>query len=162
MRNKRQLSICEHLPSGVVNRMKEEIVQSKKDNVEHGFAICSSAEHVKQMNNENTVQSDRCTGDDCKITVSIEGIKKSCPSNTKDVAFFHTHPKREESFPSFDDVVSMYALGHKFSCIGSRKEIKCFSRDIPAVKSYIEIPSKEYDIFKKQWKKYAEDCTIDV
>lgn len=112
------------------------------------------------MNNQNTISSKECVGTDCKITVTREKIKESCTQDKKDLAFFHTHPYREMSFPSFDDVISMYVLDHKFSCIGSKTDIKCFSQNIPVIKAYIDIPSREYDRFKKQWEEHAEDCIV--
>jgi len=154
--------ICESLPSNIIDEMKEETRQSKKDKLEHGFVICSSAEHLEQMNNENTTTSRRCVGTDCKISITIDEIRKSCPPDKKDISYFHSHPIRDISLPSFDDIVSMHALRHKFMCIGSKTEIRCFSQNVPSPRAFMEIPSKEYDKFKKSWEKDAEDCIIKI
>lgn len=175
--------VCEYLPSNIIDEMKNQTIQSKKDGLEHGFTICSSAEYCKQqqdavkeqqsatnskmlyvgqMNNQNTIPSERCIGTECKISVTKEEVRKSCPSDKKDIAYFHTHPKRDISLPSFDDIISMHALGHEFACIGSKTDIRCFSQNIPASRAFMDIPSKEYDRFKKQWKEHAEDCTISL
>lgn len=166
---KRKYPACEYLPKSMIYEMKNQTIQSKKDGLEHGFTICSSAEYCKgqqsavgQMNNQNTLPSERCIGTECKITVTKEEIEKSCPSDKKDLAYFHTHPKRDIALPSFDDIISIHALGHKFACIGSNTEIRCFSRDVPPSRAYMNIPSKEYDRFKKQWELYAEDCIISL
>lgn len=153
---------CEYLPFNIKQNMKEETIRSKKDGLEHGFVICSSAEYWGQMNEQNTVPSEKCTGTECKITVTRENVQKSCPEDKRDIAYFHTHPKRDISLPSFDDIISIHALGHKFSCIGSKKEIRCFSQNVPAPKAFMEIPSKDYERFKKQWEEHAEDCTINL
>lgn len=162
--NKRKSSYpaCEYLPSNIIDEMKSQTIQSKKDGLEHGFTICSSAGYWRQMNNQNTIPSERCIGTECKISVTKEEVKKSCPSDKKDLAYFHTHPKRDISLPSFDDIISVHALEHKFACIGSKTEIRCFSQNIPASRAFMDIPSKEYDRFKKQWKEHAEDCTISL
>lgn len=154
--------VCEYLPSNITDRMKEETIQSKKDGLEHGFVICSSAEYLEQMDHKNTISSIKCIGTDCKISTTKEEVIKSCPPDKKDIAYFHTHPIRDISLPSFDDIVSMHALGHKFACIGSKTEIRCFSQNVPAPRAFMNIPSKEYDRFKKQWKEHAEDCIIDL
>ena len=160
---------CEYLPKNIIDEMKNQTAQSKKDRLEHGFVICSSAEYcegqqnaVGQMNSQNTIPSERCIGTECKISVTKEEVRKSCPSDKKDLAYFHTHPNREISLPSFDDITSIHALGHKFACIGSKAEIRCFSQDVPAPRAYMNIPSKEYDRFKKQWELHAEDCIISL
>lgn len=169
MKKKLTYPACEYLPSNIIHDMKEETIESKRDKLEHGFAICSSAEYceqqqnaVRQMNSQNTTPSEICIGTECKITVTKENIQKSCPLDKKDIAYFHTHPKRDISLPSFDDIISMNALGHKFACIGSKTEIRCFSQNIPISRAFMDIPSKEYDRFKKQWKEHAEDCTISL
>jgi len=153
---------CEYLSSNIIDEMKNQTFRSKKDGLEYGFTICSSAEYWRQMNNQNTIPSERCIGTECKISVTKEEVRKSCPPDKKDIAYFHTHPKRDISLPSFDDIISMRTLEHKFACIGSKKEIKCFSQNVPASRAYMEIPSKEYDRFKKQWELHAEDCKIDI
>lgn len=160
--NKRKYPACEYLPKNIIDEMKNQTIQSNKDGLEHGFTICSSVEYWRQMNNQNTLPSKICIGTECKITVTKEEIGKSCPSDKKDLAYFHTHPKRDISLPSFDDIISIHALGHKFACIGSNTEIRCFSRDVPPSRAYMAIPSKEYDRFKKQWKLHAEDCIISL
>ncbi len=164
-----KLLLCEYLPKNIINEMKNQTIQSKKDGLEHGFTICSSVEYceeqqsvVGQMNSQNTIPSERCIGTECKISVTKEDVRKSCPPDKKDLAYFHTHPNRDISLPSFDDIISMHALGHKFACIGSKTEIRCFSQNIPASRAFMDIPSKEYDRFKKQWKEHAEDCTISL
>ena len=139
---------CEYLPKNIIDEMKNQTVQSKKDGLEHGFTICSSAEYWGQINNKNMVASEKCIGTECKISVTKEEVRKSCPSDKRDLAYFHAHPKRDISLPSFDDIVSMHALEHKFACIGSKAEIRCFSRDVPAPRAFMEIPSKEYDRLK--------------
>ena len=154
--------VCEYLPSNIIDEMKEETRQSKKDKLEHGFVICSGAEHLAQMDNKNTVTSKKCIGTECQISVTIEIVKKSCPPDKKDISYFHTHPIRDISLPSFDDIVSMHALGHKFMCIGSKTEIRCFSQNVRSSKAFMEIPSIEYDRFKKSWEKDAEDCIIKI
>lgn len=153
---------CEYLPKNIICEMKNQTIQSKKDGLEHGFTICSSSEYWGEMNDKNTVASERCIGTECKISVTKEEVKKSCPSDKKDLAYFHTHPNRDISLPSFDDIISMHALEHKFACIGSKTEIRCFSQNIPASRAFMDIPSKEYDRFKKQWKEHTEDCTISL
>ena len=162
MKKKLPYPACEYLPSNIIDEMKNQTIQSKKDGLEHGFTICSSAEYWGQMNNQNTVTSERCIGTDCQISVTKEEVKKSCPPDKKDLAYFHTHPKRDISLPSFDDILSMHVLEHKFACIGSMTEIKCFSQNIPTTRAFMDIPSKEYDRFKKQWEEHAEDCRIDI
>lgn len=114
------------------------------------------------MNSHNTVLSERCIGTECKINVTKEEVRRSCPPDKKDIAYFHTHPKRDISFPSFDDIISIHVLEHKFTCIGSKIEIRCFPQYVPSPRAFMEIPSKEYDRFKKQWELYAEDCKIDI
>lgn len=109
--------------------------------------IHSMTEYWRQMNNQNTVSSEKCTGTECKITVTKENIQKLCPPDKKDIAYFHTHPKRVISLPSFDDIISIHALGHKFACIG---------------RAFLDIPSKEYERFKKQWEEHTEDCIISL
>ncbi len=151
---------CEYIPSNIIDRMKEETSQSKKDLLEHGFTICSSAEYWGQMDNKNTIGSEKCIGTECKISITKGEIKKSCLPDKKDIAYFHTHPKRDISLPSFDDIVSMHVLEHKFACIGAKTEIKCFSQNVPTPRAFMDIPSKEYYIFKKQWEEHAEDCII--
>jgi hypothetical protein len=153
---------CEYLPKNIIEKMKNQTIQSKKDGLEHGFTICSSSEYWGDMNDKNTVASEKCIGTACKISVTKEEVKKSCPSDTKDLAYFHTHPKRDISLPSFDDIISMHALEHNFACIGSKTEIRCFSQNIPASRAYMDIPSREYDRFKKQWELHAEDCIISL
>ena len=162
MNKKSPYPACEYLPSNIIDEMKNQTVQSKKDGLEHGFTICSSAEYWKDMNNNNTIPSEKCIGTDCKISVTKEEVKKSCPQDKKDLAYFHSHPKRYISLPSFGDIISMHVLEHKFACIGSKTEIKCFSQNIPASRAFMDIPSKEYDRFKKQWEEHAEDCRIEV
>jgi len=162
MKKKLLYPACEYLPSNVTDEMKNQTIQSKKDGLEHGFTICSSAEYWGHMNNQNTMPSERCIGTECKISVTKEEVKKSCPPDKKDLAYFHTHPKRDISLPSFDDIISIHALGHKFACIGSKREIKCFSQNVPAPRAYMNIPSKEYDRFKKRWNEHAEDCVISL
>lgn len=152
---------CEYLPKNIIDEMKSQTIQSKKNGLEHGFTICSSAEYWGQMNSQNTVPSEKCIGTECKITVTKEEVEKSCPLDKKDLAYFHTHPKGD-SLPSFDDIISMHTLGHKFACIGSKTEIRCFSQDVPSTRAYIGIHSKEYDRFKKQWELHAEDCIISL
>lgn len=154
--------VCGHLPSNIIDEMKEETRQSKKDKLEHGFVICSSAEHLEQMDNKNTAASTKCIGTDCKISVTMDEVRKSCSPDKKDIAYFHTHPMRDISLPSFDDIVSMHALEHKFMCIGSKTEIRCFSQNVPSPRAFMEIPSKEYEKFRKTWKKDAEDCVIKI
>lgn len=153
---------CEYLPKNIIGEMKNQTIQSKKDGLEHGFTICSSSEYWREMNDKNTVALGKCIGTECKISVTKEEVKKSCPSDKKDLAYFHTHPNRDISLPSFDDIISMGALGHKFSCIGSKTEIRCFSQNIPTSRAFMNIQSKEYDRFKKQWELHAEDCVIDI
>ena len=154
--------VCKYLPINIIDEMKKETQQSKKDKLEHGFTICSSAEYWEDMNNQNTVISEKCIGTNCKISVTKDEIRKGCPSDKKDISYFHTHPIRDISLPSFDDIVSMHTLGHKFACIGSKTEIRCFSQNIPATRAFMEIPSKEYERFKKSWEKDAEDCVIKI
>lgn len=162
MKKKLPYPACEYLPNNIIDEMKNQTIQSKKDGLEHGFTICSSTEYWKRMNSQNTVPSERCIGTECKISVTKEDVRKSCPPDKKDLAYFHTHPNRDISLPSFDDIISMHILGHKFACIGSKTEIRCFSQNIPASRAFMDIPSKEYDRFKKQWKEHAEDCTISL
>ncbi len=162
MKKKLPYPACEHLPSNIIDRMKEETAQSKIDGLEHGFVICSSVEHLEQTDNKNTTASAKCIGTDCKITTTIEEVRKMCPPDKKDIAYFHTHPIRDISLPSFDDIVSMHALRHKFMCIGSRTEIRCFSQNVPGPTASMNIPSKEYNRFKKLWEKQAEDCAIKI
>lgn len=161
-KKKQPYPACKYLPSNVINRMKAEIIQSKKDGVEHGFVICSSAKYWEQMNNDNTTASKACTGTDCKISTTKEEVWKSCLPDKNDISYFHTHLIGATSHPSLDDIASMHKLGHGFSCIGSETEIRCFSRDIPSPKASMEKPSKDYDKFKKKWDKSAEDCIIKV
>ena len=162
MKKKLPYPACEYLPSNIIEEMKTQTFQSKKDGLEHGFTICSYAEYWRDMDNKNTVTSEKCIGTDCKITVTKEEVKKSCPSDKKDLAYFHTHPKRDIALPSFDDIISMHTLEHNFACIGSKTEIKCFSQNVPAPRAFMDIPSKEYNRFKKQWEEHAEDCRIDI
>lgn len=154
--------VCEHLPKNITSEMKNQTIQSKKDGLEHGFTICSSTKYLEDMSDKNTVALGKCIGTECKISVTKEEVKKSCPSDKKDLAYFHTHPHRDISLPSFDDIISMRTLEHKFSCIGSKAEIRCFSHNIPTSRAFMSVPSQEYDRFKKQWELHAEDCIIDI
>lgn len=101
------------LPDNIISKMKEEIKQTKKLKIEHGFALCKDDGVIKK--------GSECTGTKCEIK---EGF---CPKNLIHIGDYHTHPKGAATM-SFSDM-STGCLA-EMECIGSVpfNKIRCFVR----------------------------------
>jgi proteasome lid subunit RPN8/RPN11 len=116
---KPEKSICKYLPKIIVGEMKK--ILSSKNNIGHGFNICSYTKNIKNLNMKNTRAAGKCIGTEYRVEL------KDCPRYENKIGSFHTHPGTT-NLPSFHDIVYLETTRRKFICIGHDKEIRCMSR----------------------------------
>ena len=146
----RNANICDNLPSNIINIMKKQINETKKDERERGFLICTK----ETMTKENTISREECFGGICGLT-----IRGECPPDKPIRGFYHTHPSGI-SLPTRDDIEYSQELNFKFLCIGTEQEIRCMMSNIP-IKI---IPTSELDIEEmERYKRRIENnsCVLD-
>lgn len=119
------------LPNSTIKEMEHTLDKALTTGNEHGFNLCVS-EDKKIIKPGNECEGEKCSMDTSEFT---------CKENKKNVGIYHTHEK--SSTPSMSDLSIGYLVG--MNCIGSPKEIKCFSRkkDFDAL-AYADIKSAQY------------------
>lgn len=159
--------LCDYLPNNIIKKMFEELNDSNKDGNEQGFFICSNAKNMKDMNNENTITTERVIGS----KESVDKEESKCPKDLQRIGNFHTHPPFKNIIlkdyyiktygidaeqkilgnPSVGDM--WYAINNafEFSCIGAKDGIKCFSTNN---KEKIHEDRNKYILRqKREWRK---------
>lgn len=154
--------VCGYIPENIIKEMKEATLASNEDKLERGFRICSKTKIIEEMNDKNTMIQEKCEG-----TERCMSISGKCPSNTKPMSFFHTHPKTRLTYPSIADKIHTDVHGYKFLCIGgidhtktTKAVIRCMPSDVPFI-SPGPTPVELQRFFQK-WKEDVKDCIIDV
>ncbi len=117
------------LPDNTIKEMEHTLGKALTTGNEHGFNLCISSDKIIKPGNV-------CKGEKCSMDIS--GFM--CNKNEINIGVFHTHGK--SSTPSMSDLSVGYLVG--MNCIGSPKEIICFSRkkDIDAL-AYADIKNVE-------------------
>jgi hypothetical protein len=118
------------IPDGTIREMEHLSDLTFVTGNEHGFNLCIDKDRIVKPGNI-------CEGENCSMNIS--GL--TCKENEKNIGIFHTHDK--SSYPSMSDLSVGYLVG--INCIGSPKEIKCYSRkkDIDAIE-YADIKNVKH------------------
>lgn len=145
--------LCKYLPKDIIDIMSNQIKDTKIDEKERGFLICTNAKIPKNINDKNTMVKEDCIGGICGIEISGK-----CPGDKPIKGFFHTHPSGI-TLPTRDDIEYSMAHNFKFLCIGGDNEIRCMPSKIP-----LEIiPTSELETEKlEEFKKKIIDCIIEI
>lgn len=111
------------LPDNIISDMKDKIKETKKLNIELGFALCIDKESPKDnyQNNYRIIKKGtNCVGTKCSIKVG------ECKEDTY-IGNYHTHPSTYPTM-SIDDMVT--GCSEDIECIGSApfNTIRCFTR----------------------------------
>lgn len=147
---------CDYIPKNIIKEMKDATLASAEDKLERGFRICSSTGTIEGMNGKNTIIQEKCEG-----TERCMSITGKCPSNTRPMSFFHTHPKTRLTYPSVADKIHTDVHGYKFLCIGgANHHIRCMPSDVPFISP--GPTAVELRKFFQKWKEEVKDCIIDV
>jgi len=109
------------LSNGVVKRMKMLAKRSEDIHKEIGFNLCAD----KHDHNILITTGMTCVGSECEMTTQLEK-RQECPPGKFRVGDFHTHPDSKTADMSHVDMRILYELG--IGCIGTTKEINCFTR----------------------------------
>lgn len=133
-----------------LDKIKEIILKSEKENREYGFNFCE---------NKEITSTDICVGDECSI------IKPGCKENQKNIGSFHTHPKSESirggGSPSDNDLFRSYADKRDFTCIGitekNNQKIKCYLYDFGIGSEYIRNLTRYKENYENKLKKYLPE-----
>lgn len=131
------------LPDNTIKEMERTLGKALATGNEHGFNLCIRDDKIIKPGNV-------CKGEKCSMDIS--GFM--CKKNEKNVGVFHTHDK--SSTPSMSDLSVGYLVG--MNCIGSPKEIRCFSRkkdfDALAYADIKKVGSKEEQtkFYHSRWK----------
>ncbi len=163
--------LCKHLPKDIIKKMSDELNESNKDGREHGFFICSNTKAIQDINDKNTVSSEKTIGTEYSVFEKMEKESK-CPESLKKMGMFHTHPPvtnkqlKEYSIKNYgidleEKILTNLSRGdvwystHKdfeFACVGAKDGIKCFSMN--PFKGKIPEDFNEYNLQqKREWRK---------
>lgn len=105
------------LPDSVIQKMKKNVDNSRFENIEFGFNLCSDDQKGQKVLHDEKP----CLGNECSVDIPI-GCEKG-----EHVGLFHTHVTAS-SKPSIRDILNTYKMS--INCIGSVEEdsIKCYVR----------------------------------
>lgn len=118
----------------IINQFQEnidsDIEKSKNDGKEHGFLICddNGKLHHEPLKGSYDI-------------IAIGACKDGNP-----IGWFHTHPHREDAFPSEVDIINTKELGMGFFCIGTKNDLKCFETNISDenIENFEESPTVKF------------------
>ncbi len=153
--SKHTYPVCGYIPKNIKKEMRDATLSSTIDKLERGFRICSNAKTIEEINEKNTIIQEKCEG-----TEQCMSITGKCPSNTKPMSFFHTHPKTRLTYPSIGDKIHTDVHGYKFLCIGGGNQVRCMPSDVPYISP--GPTSIELQLFIHKWKDEVRDCIINV
>jgi hypothetical protein len=108
------------LPDNIISNMKDKIKDTRKLEIELGFALCIDKDNSK--NNLHTIKKGTdCVGTKCSIKVG------KCKEDQIYIGNYHTHPGTHPTM-SITDMVT--GCSEEIECIGSApfNTIRCFTR----------------------------------
>lgn len=153
------------LPDSTIKKMEDILGKALTTGNEHGFNLCVkkqlkllkkqlklSKKQLKLSSEDKKIikHGNVCEGEEC----SMDSSKFTCKENERTIGIFHTHKKLSD--PSMSDLSVGYLVG--MNCIGSPKDIKCFSRkkDFDALVfadiKIVQSKEEQVKLYHSRWK----------